>query len=467
MDQVKNFSISIVQTAPSPATSGTSLTVSTGQGSLFPTGSFDLTMWPPNVQPNSFNAEIARCSFSGDVATLTRHQYGTTAQAVGVGWQVAQNVTAQLLTSGGGSIPYVGTSPQNPVWLAPVAWVYENSDFISTIDSYTYANGTLGVGATMTQNTPNAVLTIDGGSPSPGDRVVVWDYNLNFTDGLYVVSAVGNGSTIPWVLTRATDNDTPASLFQFWAVTVVRTGTRFPTDSQAIVTNVTPGVVGGGLVEFGLAAPTSVASGPYSVASGFISIASAAASVASAPLAVASGHGAIASGLGSIASGLRATAYGDGQEAHSTGDLNRHSQYSRVVGYSTTTDATPTALSNIASPCLIRFVDAAGNPVWDKTIHVKATVVARDTTTPGTDSCWSFQGVLRGNATSAYTWIGGTAPSKVLIAQDAGASPWNVALSIGTDPLPSSAAALIGTVTGATSTNISWECTLSLDEVTG
>jgi hypothetical protein len=58
-------------------------------------------MWPPNVQPNSFNAEIARCSFSGDVATLTRAQYGTTAQAVGVGWQVAQNVTAQLLTSGG------------------------------------------------------------------------------------------------------------------------------------------------------------------------------------------------------------------------------------------------------------------------------------------------------------------------------------------------------------------------------
>src|ERR1019366_6805714 len=124
MDQVKNFAISIVQVAPSPATSGTSLTVSTGQGALFPSGSFDLTMWPPNVQPNSFNAEIARCSISGDVATLTRHQYGTTAQAVGVGWQVAQNVTAQLLTSGGGTVASVvagtnvtvnNTDPANPI----------------------------------------------------------------------------------------------------------------------------------------------------------------------------------------------------------------------------------------------------------------------------------------------------------------------------------------------------------------
>ena len=36
MDALKNFAISLVATAPSPATSGTSLVVTAGQGSYFP-----------------------------------------------------------------------------------------------------------------------------------------------------------------------------------------------------------------------------------------------------------------------------------------------------------------------------------------------------------------------------------------------------------------------------------------------
>jgi hypothetical protein len=112
-------------------------------------------------------------------------------------------------------------------------------------------------------------------------------------------------------------------------------------------------------------------------------------------------------------------------------------------------------------------VDANGAPAWNKTVHVKGIVLARDITTPGTDSCWSFEGVLRGDGSAAYTWIGGTDPVPVVIAQDAGASAWSVAITIGTDPLPSTAAAIIGTVTGEAATNISWECTLEMNEVSG
>ena len=98
MDALKNFAYSLVATAPSPATSGTSLIVTTGQGSYFPATPFDATIWPAGVQPSNTNAEIVRVTnVSTDTLTITRAQYGTTAQAITVGYQIAQTVDANLL----------------------------------------------------------------------------------------------------------------------------------------------------------------------------------------------------------------------------------------------------------------------------------------------------------------------------------------------------------------------------------
>ena len=98
MDTLKNFAYSLVATAPSPATSGTSLIVTTGQGSYFPATPFDATIWPAGVQPSNTNAEIVRVTnVSTDTLTITRAQYGTTAQAITVGYQIAQTVDANLL----------------------------------------------------------------------------------------------------------------------------------------------------------------------------------------------------------------------------------------------------------------------------------------------------------------------------------------------------------------------------------
>jgi hypothetical protein len=97
-DATKNFAFSLVATAPSPATSGTSLVVTTGDGTLFPAAPFDLTMWPAGAQPTAANAEIARVTaVATDTFTITRAQYGTTAQSVATGWNVAQNITAAML----------------------------------------------------------------------------------------------------------------------------------------------------------------------------------------------------------------------------------------------------------------------------------------------------------------------------------------------------------------------------------
>ena len=83
------------------------------------------------------------------------------------------------------------------------------SDYATTtaLPAYTYNNGTSGVGATITANV-NGALTIDGGSPTTGMRVLIKNetggnqpYN-----GIYVVTAAGSVSS-PFILTRSSDFD--------------------------------------------------------------------------------------------------------------------------------------------------------------------------------------------------------------------------------------------------------------------
>lgn len=98
-DAVKNFAYTTVATAPSPATSGTSLVVASGTGALFPTAPFNLTIWPVSAQPTTSNAEIVRVTaISTDTLTITRAQEGTTARTVIVGDQIALTVTAKTMT---------------------------------------------------------------------------------------------------------------------------------------------------------------------------------------------------------------------------------------------------------------------------------------------------------------------------------------------------------------------------------
>lgn len=75
----------------------------------------------------------------------------------------------------------------------------------------TYANGTLGVGATLTNSGTQAALTIDGYAVAVDDRVLVWKQASASQNGIYTVTAIGSGST-NWVLTRATDYDQAAEV---------------------------------------------------------------------------------------------------------------------------------------------------------------------------------------------------------------------------------------------------------------
>lgn len=98
-DAHTNLAVSTVAGAPSPATSGTSLTVASGHGSRFPAAPFNATVWQVGWVPDPSNAEIIRVTaISTDTLTIARAQEGTTARSIIIGDQIAATITAKTLT---------------------------------------------------------------------------------------------------------------------------------------------------------------------------------------------------------------------------------------------------------------------------------------------------------------------------------------------------------------------------------
>ena len=121
----------------------------------------------------------------------------------------------------------------------------------------TYANGTAGLNATLTNSGTLAALQIDGVTLSVSDRVLVKDQTTGFQSGVYTVTTVGSGA-IAWVLTRATDFDVSAdivlgSLFFVSAGTTNSNRYYYCTNSSAVT-------VGTTAITFALGAGFSTAS---------------------------------------------------------------------------------------------------------------------------------------------------------------------------------------------------------------
>jgi hypothetical protein len=160
----------------------------------------------------------------------------------------------------------------------------------------------------------------------------------------------------------------------------------------------------------------------------------------------------------SVATGFGSVAADTGQRSHSSGGTGLSSgQISDATATQQTTDNTPTVLWNDTGG-QFTFRQISGVADYTKTAVVHGRIVGRRTDTPGTDSAWDFAGVIRGDGSTAYSWIGGSDPVPAIIAQDAAASTWAVAVTI-------SGASIVVTVTGETGKTIDWMCTLELDEV--
>lgn len=166
--QHKNNAVSSISTPGGINNSATSVSIQSGDISLFPaSGNFEITLWPANTNPTAANSEIVLVT-SGqgtNTFTITRAQEGTTAKNFNQGDNVGLLMTAKQLTdiesilSGGaqGSILYFnnlgqatqlspGTSGQvletqganqNPIWANQSS---ANSPWISDPNTWTYVS---------------------------------------------------------------------------------------------------------------------------------------------------------------------------------------------------------------------------------------------------------------------------------------------------------------------------------------
>lgn len=185
-DAHTNFAYTTVATAPSPATSGTSLTVATGKGALFPAVPFNATVWPASVQPLSTNAEIVRVTnITGDVLTITRAQESTSAISIAVGYQIAATITAKVITDLESGITAALTN------------IKVSAGTLSTLRSdLTFANSN---GVTFGLNT-NGVITASAAGGAGSLNVSAGTTSNNLTNVVFSnannVSFGLNGSTV-------------------------------------------------------------------------------------------------------------------------------------------------------------------------------------------------------------------------------------------------------------------------------
>lgn len=118
----------------------------------------------------------------------------------------------------------------------------------AALPAYTYANGTLGVGATITANA-NGALTIDTSvTVVATDRILVKNETAGNAayNGIYVVTNPGDGSN-PFVLTRAADMNQAAEFAG--SFTFIEEGTA-NADSGWVCTTDNPVVVGTTAISF-------------------------------------------------------------------------------------------------------------------------------------------------------------------------------------------------------------------------
>lgn len=111
--------------------------------------------------------------------------------------------------------------------LATENWVTNNFSilkpcFIATTANLTatYANGTNGVGATLTNSGTQAIFSVDNVTPAINDRILVKNQTVPAQNGIYIVTTLGSAST-NWVLTRSTDYDVKAQMIRGDVVSVI------------------------------------------------------------------------------------------------------------------------------------------------------------------------------------------------------------------------------------------------------
>ena len=140
-----------------------------------------------------------------NVTTVADVDVGGDVNATGGTFTAAVTTTASMVAPGTTEFvtrEYVDNATSNGFHVHTPVLVATTGNLTAT-----YNNGTLGVGATLTNSGTQVALEIDGVSMATNDRVLVWQQTSGLQNGVYVVTTVGSGST-NWVLTRSSDANT-------------------------------------------------------------------------------------------------------------------------------------------------------------------------------------------------------------------------------------------------------------------
>lgn len=214
-DDLGNFAIGVIQTPPSPPTSGTSIVLVAGQGSRFPiiVNGFNAVIWPnPNTLPLSTNAEIVRVTaISTDTFTITRQQEGTSARQILQGDYIILGMTKKTITdiennfptlplsiANGGTNSASASAARTALGLAIGTNVESWSAYLDTYATINPATGWIPISATLTYSSVDGhtfVVSTSSdmsGSIGIGDRV---SFTNNSTTFYGIVTAI-TSSTI-------------------------------------------------------------------------------------------------------------------------------------------------------------------------------------------------------------------------------------------------------------------------------
>ena len=171
------------------------------------TGSADLTI----SGDTALNGAITLGNASSDAITVTgTPTFGASAD-FDAGLTVASSQTVDFGSNRLQNVatPTSSTDAANKSYVDSVKQALDIKDSVrvgTTANlSASYNNGSSGVGATLTGDS-NGALSVDGVTPSAGDRILVKDQSSAAHNGIYSVTTVGDGSNA-FVLTRVTDAD--------------------------------------------------------------------------------------------------------------------------------------------------------------------------------------------------------------------------------------------------------------------
>lgn len=211
MVAIKNFAVGTVAVggAPSPATSGTSLTLTTGHGARFlqpsTDGPFYASAFPPGVLPSFANAEIVQVTArSTDTITIVRGQRTSTAQSIGAGWVISNSIfTEDLFTSSINAPEVLSGTPNGVLTTFTLSqaytqlWLFKNGVFMQpgSGNDYTLSGTTV----TMLDAPDTGTLLVAIGIT--GSQVMISGSNSLITSE--TPTGLVNGSNALFTVTKA------------------------------------------------------------------------------------------------------------------------------------------------------------------------------------------------------------------------------------------------------------------------